>query len=46
MRRLVRDIRQAIKDFEECLDNRALLFKIVGSDYQEKLGLMDKFITK
>ncbi len=46
MRRLVRDIRQAIKDFEDCLDNRGLLFKIVGSDYQEKLELMDKFITK
>lgn len=46
MRRLVRDIKQAIKEFGDSLDNRVLLFKIVGSDYQEKLEFMDKFITK
>ena len=46
MKKLVRNTRKSIEEFDEKLNNKTVLFKIVGSDYLEKLKLMDDFISK
>lgn len=46
MKKLVRNTRNSIEDFDEKLNNKTVLYKIVGSDYFEKLKLMDDFISK
>lgn len=46
MKKLVRETRKSIEEFDTNLNDKTLLFTIVRSDYLEKLKLMDEFISK